>query len=192
MAQLVAHHTGSVGVRGSSPLSSTRKSRSTQVNQGRMPPASLVFLAGEYQGNPCIDPPVTDLGSRAGLRRQLAVGCVRLGIGHVGFSPWCTGWGGGVRVGGGRGHRVNSDGVGRHHWFCRCECVGFGWGGHDVSAPSLGSGCGSVHIAPSGRHRGEEHSSGCSLEVWAILTALEGGGCDRWLCRSAYCGGGPG
>ena len=29
MAQLVAHHTGSVGVRGSSPLSSTRKTQTS-------------------------------------------------------------------------------------------------------------------------------------------------------------------
>jgi hypothetical protein len=33
MAQLVAHHTGSVGVRGSSPLSSTRKPQVKGLNR---------------------------------------------------------------------------------------------------------------------------------------------------------------
>ena len=33
MAQLVAHHTGSVGVRGSNPLSSTRKAQLKGLNR---------------------------------------------------------------------------------------------------------------------------------------------------------------
>ena len=37
MAQLVAHHTGSVGVRGSNPLSSTRKSQLKAARQGYNP-----------------------------------------------------------------------------------------------------------------------------------------------------------
>lgn len=40
MAQLVAHHTGSVGVRGSSPLSSTRMGRSGKSYSS---PTSLKF-----------------------------------------------------------------------------------------------------------------------------------------------------
>ena len=46
MAQLVAHHTGSVGVRGSSPLSSTRK---PQVRALKGQREKLTALGGDVE-----------------------------------------------------------------------------------------------------------------------------------------------
>src|ERR1700709_1079712 len=43
MAQLVAHHTGSVGVRGSNPLSSTNRNRGTFSHRPSTTPASSHF-----------------------------------------------------------------------------------------------------------------------------------------------------
>src|SRR4051812_32665586 len=47
MAQLVAHHTGSVGVRGSSPLSSTRRTAFQDMNHSSWMQAPLTVILGK-------------------------------------------------------------------------------------------------------------------------------------------------
>ncbi len=68
VAQLVAHHTGSVGVRGSSPLSSTRDDRAVYLrNHGGWP--LVVAVPGATARAP--DPPGTHR-SDSGRRVQVA------------------------------------------------------------------------------------------------------------------------